>query len=86
MQARGLQTKCHKEGVSVSTTPSGASRRKSDRGSTLQVWAWCVWLAWKLDLCNDAVKQDPMTAIFRKLRSLKALEYEVTILQHAPSH
>ena len=24
------------------------------------------WLAWKLDLCDDVVKQNPMISIFRK--------------------
>ena len=54
---------------------SGGSRRKSDRGSTLQFWAWWVWwtwLAWKFDLCNDVVKQNPLISIFRKLGSLKS--------------
>ena len=53
---------------------SGGSRRRSDRGSTLQFWLWWVWwawLAWKLDLCNDVVKENPMISIFRKLESLK---------------
>ena len=31
-----------------------------------------MWLAWKLDLCNDVVKQNPMISVFRKLGSLKA--------------
>ena len=49
---------------------SGGSSPKSDRGSTLQVWAfwvWWAWLAWRLDLCNDVVKQNAMISIFRKL-------------------
>ena len=62
------------------TLHSGGSRQNSDRGSTLQFWAWWAWLAWKLDLCNDVVKQKPMISIFRKLGSLKALEHEATIL------
>ena len=54
---------------------SGGSRRQSDRGSTLQFWAlwvWRTWLAWKLDLCDDVVKQNLMVSIFRKLGSLKS--------------
>ena len=54
---------------------SCGSRRKSDRGSTLQFWAlwvWLAWLVWKLDLCDDVVKQNPMISIFRKFRSLKS--------------
>ena len=54
---------------------SGGSRRKSDRGSTLQfweLWVWCAWLAWKLDLCDDVVKQNPMISIIRKVGSLKS--------------
>ena len=42
--------------VESNDTDSGGSRRKSGRGSTLQFWAWWVWLAWKLDLCDDVVK------------------------------
>ena len=38
----------------------------------------------EVGLCNDAVKQNAMISIFRKLGSLKALEHEATILQHAP--
>ena len=48
---------------------SGGSRRKSNRGSTLQFWAWWVWwawLAWKLDLFDDVVKQNPMISIIIK--------------------
>ena len=33
---------------------------------------WWAWLAWKLDLCDDAVKQNPMISIFRKFGSLKS--------------
>ena len=64
---------------------SGGSRRKSDRGSTLQVWAWWAWLAWKLDLCSDVVKENPMISILRKSGSLNTLEHEVISLLHAPS-
>ena len=67
----------------------GSRRRKSDRGFIFQAWGWWVrlaWLAGKFDLCNDAVKQNPVTSIFRQLWSLKAMEHEATILQRAPSH
>ena len=33
---------------------------------------WWAWLAWKLDLCDDVVKQNPMISIFRKLGCLKS--------------
>ena len=54
---------------------SGGSKRISDRGSTLQFWAlcvWWVWLAWKLDLGDYVSKQNPRISIFRKLGSLKS--------------
>ena len=64
-------------------TVSGGSRRKSDRGSTLQFWAlwvWWAWLAWKLDLCEDVFKAGVNLNFLQNIKKNFFLEMKSSLL------